>query len=986
LISEGKLPVSSRDRFGRTLLHHAVIHNRKKVIVFLTTNSDIIDPYDIQFLLECKGGKSSWKTPVEFAAVVGNANLVNYFLELPIFPMLDEFGRIFRRLLMRNTYSSIIYRVMYALIRYDLRTVISRKLAETTITLAKLKMWCESLYWWEGRRNLMISFEDKSVIFCDIVNLGCAGNVAVMDYLIKELDINLQKLPYSGFQNLLSYPDHIVMDSSSRFQCIPFGDKRITCLYSLKNPQDSVVEAFRGLAHFSEFWDGNIESLGSSMKSAATKYKEEHYIENVFMSTCESGYDEKTIRTLEYFSNLYFELKSTVDINFANYFPRIDLIVINWQVNMFNWLLDKKYIKLNEEITLLDNLNAIVSEGENNNSIFENGEDDPDQEECAVCFLEKKCPQQLDCGHSFCISCTRRVFITNDSLGKQKCPLCRALMDPPLQFSFVSTLLFYSPEFAPWVNDYFSESESFSVAKYILSLAAGSDSISIFAKVLQEMSDINLNELVYKDGNNIMHIVCQNGSLLTFIWLIKNGYRSLMDKKRDDGLIPIQVLMNSNLYGSWYVFIYAKGRSLLPAEWFLYGVSCKNELIMNSAQMKLEFIETKKFLLPENFKQADIKEIEEVYKSAPFSMMCLSEEEPNGLSFIEKTLIPSGRMDAFQLFCSAFQDKGFQYIKFESLKKLIPIDHENAEQHFAIISEVERTSKLRSELWDLYTAFLAIMKEERPALEIDSLIEKQNEVCKELGAKLSKDEPMINLMDLYNENDTDALTIALKTERFELASRLLERNEFKENIQLFEKVIEHSYNFKSMRLILDHMEKLGASSRSCIITALKRSVKLIHFIGSYKKEGWEEDNRNLFDFILYCMKKSNIDISNEKFDNDEPFVYFFFSSLENIYIGKELEQAYEFFSTTALHFLRCFIDLGFDPNARVYPKLSFIQILLRKNQSFCLPCIHYLAFEKGVSLQNITKNECRWEEKYAKEIFAMIKEQKRMLENNMMIQ
>jgi hypothetical protein len=225
----------------------------------------------------------------------------------------------------------------------------------------------------------------------------------------------------------------------------------------------------------------------------------------------------------------------------------------------------------------------------------------------------------------------------------------------------ITGLLCNYHEYAPWLSSYFKISEQFPLYKFLIALACGSDSLLIFCEV-QKFSQIDLNSLLYEDGNNLMHICCENGAIMVLKWLLNNGFECLLQKQRDDGKTPLHVAINSVLFQAEDIVRYIAYRFEKSKGWIEIAKKSENKQIVSFAKEEEYYLRVKAIRDVSYLQSVSLEEIEAIFTHWIFiNDICFSPKKI--AEFFKSILLPSNRIDLFNLFIDFLEERNFNFLQ-----------------------------------------------------------------------------------------------------------------------------------------------------------------------------------------------------------------------------------------------------------------------------------------------------------------------------------
>jgi hypothetical protein len=511
------------------------------------------------------------------------------------------------------------------------------------------------------------------------------------------------------------------------------------------------------------------------------------------------------------------------------------------------------------------------------------------------------------------------------------------------------------------------------VGKYLLALSASSDSLYIFCHLVKEIEGLDLKNLLFKGDQNIMHIVCENASILIFKWLVVNGYHGLFNKKCGYGLVPFHSILYCPYYGVHHILRTAKQFNILPNYWMELAKYCDNPPILKFMKEEQENQKILCLSNPDQLRDATIEDIQCLFENRDFRKKM--RDVSSSLFFFKEVLAPSGRSDVFDMFIQLVQencgvcfdwnqlkDIAYSYSSFDYSAYIDEFDRLNDLQKIEV-----RLIKYKSRIKSIFTAndnFSSVF----------ALLKKYNKLIAKpvLNSKKNLKRNPIDLLDYDGKN---FLTLAYENKNENLIIFLLKHKQFKRKLSLIRRRISDSWSTRIVVVVYDHLKSIGALRKSDYIEIVEQSCELLTCEWCWadsKSAERENDFIRTMGFILKCVSECK-EILTLKYLNN-PFIFFFFSCFFEVDIEKDDSRGTEFLSSQILIFLKALSKLGCNFHQTVDEDVNLINYMLMTTRSYCLASISFLAFEHGVSLKNVFRNSMMHEwEKEEKDRLLMMK-------------
>jgi hypothetical protein len=280
---------------------------------------------------------------------------------------------------------------------------------------------------------------------------------------------------------------------------------------------------------------------------------------------------------------------------------------------------------------------------------------------------------------------------------------------------------------------------------------------------------------------------------------------------------------------------------------------------------------------------------------------------------------------------------------------VIPKDHIHYQVYVDTINFALANQKTSLELSANYFKVWNIGRYTDPSIEMDYFLEKQTEIISRIDKKyLDKSKYKIVL-------DGTFLSEAFKDTSPMLVSKLLERNELKNDFESIGEILVECENFDNASLLFSHLRKYDALKHNHVKKMFEfclRWLNALNFRFLIDPKNVNTKYLKYFTFLRDCVIEHKEIITAEEL-NEIPAVFCFFNSIEAISTTNLTDELSQFLSLQILTTLKCFQNAGFDPTSISHCGLEFIQHLVRKSTPLCLSSIEYLAIERNISIQKI---------------------------------
>jgi ankyrin repeat protein len=585
----------------------------------------------------------------------------------------------------------------------------------------------EKLAWWPERHALVFDENELLALYQKLLTLVLDHNVELVRWLFTEM--RASAIP----PILYNYQGYSLADYACHSQKI---------IYHLdtKSRKDMLADSmflYRYLSPFRDLawkWDGKSTSFKTFTLYADTSRSLENHELTIIQ---ENAVKELNTEMLEL-------LLSRFGTDGGYVMPRLDLLVKYNDVEVLKWLHGKGLLELDSPFLDL----AEEEESDDDEELTEFKE----ESDCAICYLKKRVPVELDCKHSFCRRCVQRLLASEEEYQVRfRCPLCRQLTQNSTSASLTvySKLVSYLTEKAPWLNIANLDKKT-TVAEILVAYAVDSNAVSVL-EWLMNRDGIDGSKIRYANNYNLMHVAVDQDATLSVKWLLRNGYEDLARQCDSQGLTPIHLNMNKNNEFAKMIFnIFDK--SLYPPDFTAVAETCANW----EAQNKLTHIKGSKALgeFKVKCKDATLDEL------LPICTEVLSVTVNICNSEIKEMIFVHGRIDLIRwIFEEMRSDEPYSMFLFaEQLAESFEIPEFRAHLLKAGVSEEEintvfniwaTDNLVESEFRDCYNKFHRALLDEAGNLELLKEAAKEQNVLK---SKYKQTIKKIGYIEFYATN------------------------------------------------------------------------------------------------------------------------------------------------------------------------------------------------------------------------------------------
>ncbi|KAI5060820.1 hypothetical protein GOP47_0025240 [Adiantum capillus-veneris] len=715
LIHSKKIPFLIRNRKGCNLLHAAASFGQELVAEWLLDREN----YSASSVLFC-GRSNRKRTPLEIAVCSNRYGMIRCLLDSEIiYPgssTLQIFGVVrhccqIAEPVMKDYLVYLLRTMEIKVFFFDLAICSRQNINEILPKLAEF-------FWWENRRDIEWNEHEKFAFYITLQAAARSWNKELITWLLDEWKVSL-KPPSIYKWDGLSITDVVAMGEHVNEDVLKdLGDAKNENDYHYFSMKYSNPKKYFDMMVSGRWTDGQCSSLIASLEPLIYNKEETDYFKNKwFEALCEKDF-ERRLQVLEIFAKKYDDHGAE---SFA--LPRLDLVIACGQLHILKWFIDKGFVDLNLPLSSneeMDTLKDDEDEDEEEDNVAANDSD------CAICYRIKRFPVELQCGHSYCLSCIRKVHTySNANMQSFQCPCCRRHLSLPPSMTISSSLQYHLKSKSPWLQ----YKSSNTLGEILMALAAGTGSVFILEHLITRH---NLDPLttLYANGRNLMHLAASRPNLISCKWLCFNGYLELATRLCDEFLSPVHEAINNSNYAASLVLDLFSDHKVLPGNWIDLALVSPNASIVHTAEWTLshEYTAAISKLLATN---APLDILIAVINKSTFGKCEIFDEDDinSQLDFI----IQCGRVDVLIWLYNSDVDRQCMYFNKEHqdfIRKKIGELDSNRSAMEAFMKEVETAEKLRFEVSDCYLGFQQMIIDGAPVVEIESVINHQKELMK----------------------------------------------------------------------------------------------------------------------------------------------------------------------------------------------------------------------------------------------------------------
>ncbi|KAJ3413030.1 hypothetical protein HDV05_008621 [Chytridiales sp. JEL 0842] len=442
--------------------------------------------------------------------------------------------------------------------------------------LETLQSTFSSLSWWADRHTFGWSNEDRFSIYIFLKNLQptVASSASIAKWIFEAFNFSAVPPPTYNF-NGMSLADDYVRPSCTTFDEDEVTDSEKFMLYSL------LVE-----------WDGTIEAFQKTWK----KEREQCCI----YPTVQVDRIMNSFKALDL--SLLKVLTARYSTDGAFVIPRLDLLIKANRIDVLDWLLEQKFIDLNEPLVEKEEDDA--DDMEDIDAEFKDGD-------CPICYSKLRNPVKLDCNHSFCRRCLNELHKRDAAMNAAlRCPICRREKMAPVSLNVVGKLVHYLRIVAPW----FKYQDGATMAEVLFGYAIDCGAIRVFDWLI-EKCNFDVTKPRYVENQNVFHIAVLRKNVISAKWLAARGFLSLVYLKDDNGVSAADLIFQDASQEAIHIFdlVFKSDPQLIPPNWLELAERSPN----SSVQSYLESFhaQNKWTLFQERHKGASFDELKPILKA-----------------------------------------------------------------------------------------------------------------------------------------------------------------------------------------------------------------------------------------------------------------------------------------------------------------------------------------------------------------------------------
>ncbi|KAI5060819.1 hypothetical protein GOP47_0025239 [Adiantum capillus-veneris] len=712
LILSKKVPILIQNRKGCNLLHAAASFSQELVADWLLDREN----YSASLFLFC-GQSNRKRTPLEIAVRSNQYGMISCLLDNNTCPRssTSEIFSVIRHCCQIAEPAMKEY-LVYLLRTMEIKTFFLDLAVRSEANINEILPKLVEFSWWENRRDIEWNEHEKFAFYITLQAAARSWNKELVKWLLDEWKVSLK--PPSIYQwKGLSISDVVAMGKYLEEEILNDlgdGENDDNYYHYSKKYFDMMVSG--------RWKDGQCSSLIATLEPLIYKEETIHFKNKWFEALCEKDF-ERRLEVLEIFAEKYDDHGAE---SFA--LPRLDLVVACGQLHILKWLIRKGYVDLNLPFSSNEEMGVLKDdEDDDDNYAVANDAD------CAICYRIKRFPVELECGHSYCLSCIRQVHTySHANMQSFQCPYCRRHLSVPPSMTISSSLQYYLKSKSPWLH----HKSSNTLGEILMALAAGTGSVFILEYLIVQ-HNIDPATTLYAKGRNLMHIAASRPNLVSCKWLCCNGYLELATRFSDENLSPVHEAINNSNYAASFAFDVFYEHEVLPDNWIDLAVVSPNSGIVHTAEWSLshECTDAISKLLAIN---APLDQLITVINKSTLGKCDIFDD--NVITQFE-FIIQCGRVDVLIWLYNSNLKRQWIYFneeRREFIRKKIGELDSNRSAMEAFINDVEMAEKLGCEINNCNSNFKQMILDGAPVVDIENVIEHQKELIKKAQVLLLK--------------------------------------------------------------------------------------------------------------------------------------------------------------------------------------------------------------------------------------------------------
>ncbi|KAJ3413031.1 hypothetical protein HDV05_008622 [Chytridiales sp. JEL 0842] len=444
--------------------------------------------------------------------------------------------------------------------------------------LETLQSTFSSLSWWADRHSFGWSDQDRFSIYVFLKNRDptVASSASIAKWIFEAFNFSAIPPPAYNF----GIDGMTLADDYVRTRLLRLDD------------DDEVTDSEKfSLYCRLVLWDGTIQAFQKTWKN--------HYEKNYKYPTIQVDRIMNSFEALDL--SLLKVLTARYSTDGAFVVPRLDLLIKTNRIDVLDWLLEHKFIDLNEP--LIEKEEDDADDMEDIDAEFKDGD-------CPICYSKLRNPVKLDCNHSFCRRCLNELHKRDAAMNAAlRCPICRREKMAPVSLNVVGKLIHFLRIVAPW----FKYQDGATMAEVLFGYAIDRGAIRVFDWLI-EKCNFDVTKPRYAENQNVFHIAVLRKNVISSKWLAARGFLSLVYLKDDNGVSAADLIFQDASKDAEHMFdlIFCSDPQLMPANWLELADNSPN----SSVQSCLEAFDAqnKWTLFQERHKGASFDELKPILK------------------------------------------------------------------------------------------------------------------------------------------------------------------------------------------------------------------------------------------------------------------------------------------------------------------------------------------------------------------------------------
>jgi hypothetical protein len=963
LLHSGRASPLLQDKLGRTLLYTAVGAGKLNTVEVLLDGHGALSVEQVRRLLEVKGGKAQ-QYPLELAVRSGSRKMVELMLSVQDVSWTkgELKASVDRAVEVADADTQKVIRD--GVRKSELVRWMSLAYANVDrITLESFKMQTKCFSWWGSKRKW--TDDEYFVVYCTLVRFASAGKADIVEWFFNEWNMAAQ-IPEKFYHKNLNLSDHVVVSFASSFDeaflLEPFDAFQVSSDVKCAISLDRMLQIER-YNQMLESWDGRsvtyVETLQNEFTNSVKSNGSKIYPFHLKLLEQSNWTDRITVlqRVMEKYR---LAVENGEKPQIFDFLPRIDLVVILWQFEIFKWL-----------TSILKIFNLPV--GASYPSVSREVSNLPN-DSCLLCSSNKVNPVQLNCLHTFCRSCLFKNYGGEIHNRFIRCPICSPDYQASSKLNYIEKFMHDITNTASWIKEFVTSSGNFTFIQVLFALAAGSGSLFIFENVIESFfQSVNPHTVYFSGERNILHIAASRDQIAIVKWLCENGYEHLAKVEDFYECTPVQFAIAHN---SVNVVKYFQCKGLLSRKHF-HDYSGDHPEISKLLKNYSYYLKIRK--IPELLNaNAPLREFSKIFDD--ISMMnCMQNDKENHLWLknLVCVFIPkASRLDLFKLF---FKEHSLRNILFENLNlKSSDLKLEvkrNSGYQFSLFERViDEAEDLHDKWLQLDIArgdYEAFIDEGAEGEKIRAIMKEHNDLFTKIqkdfeGVKGVSEIKLSDPLSVMFVRELDPLSHAASYGSTNFVKWLLEQPEYSENYSLIQKALPEtlvSLHFDVTSVLLEYLSPKSVRIRALLVEYFDRALDAnVRLWNKSERLGLNSEKRpNIFkklsSFLRYVIKHAEFDPNSVDPVSRESLLFVMFRKFLSSFNICSDPSEQQTLVNEILEFVQLLAEKGADFCISSHGK-TLMDFILKDFQGNLMNVFRWLAVVKKISIESIDLDSC----------------------------